>query len=135
CVAMLMAAYQECAGNVERRAFACEGRVDLAARQARAGGKLKCLVARVLAKLDQPGDEMEGLGVFALELDVVHGGLGPDRDLSHGVPLQLASPQPGIALDEFERCARLHKNHIPRRHACGLGAAAEIDEMDRLAEG
>ena len=48
------------------------------------------MVAGVGAKLDQPGDEMERVGAFALQLEMVDRGLVADLELGHGIALQPA---------------------------------------------
>ena len=60
-VAMLLAAHQERAGDVERPPFAGEGRIDLAAGERGSGRELEGLVVGVGVELDQPGGEVDAV--------------------------------------------------------------------------
>src|SRR5512143_2728509 len=87
-VAMLAAAQEERAGNVERRAFAGKARESLAAHDAPAGREVEGVVARVSPDLDKSGAEMYGVVPFPLDFDVVDCGLGPNAKLGDRVPLK-----------------------------------------------
>ena len=134
-VAMLTAAHEQCAGNIEDRAFAGEAREGLAADESRTGRELEGVVARVGADLDERGTEMHGVVRFALDLDVVDRRLGADADLGDGVALEPAQPKTRISFRSASARCRARQERGAGEDRGGLASAVEVNEMDRLVEG
>src|SRR5688572_12000962 len=104
-VAMLAAAHEKRAGQIETRALAGEGCVDLIAGEARSRRELEGAIASIGLDVGEPGDEMERPLGLALQLRMGEARLIANADLGHRISLDLGLAKCGIAFDELERGA------------------------------
>ena len=133
-VGMLPAFDQGGAADAGDGVFAVEFQEQLVAHHGAAGGEGESVEARPRADRGRQGRDVQRVGTFGDDLDVIDMGLVADKDLERGIDLVIAAGGAFMALDQHNAGALLY--HHQRAHeGRGRLCRGDEEEMNRPLDG